>query len=284
MSLSAFCMSKSQYLTRRVVAVPKSKRVRVKRKQLKPYHSDSEDESEKPTRTVANSADSADANATNEASVPRGGDQASGSVGRGLHAGNAFASALQLALLGSGVDASGALGAADATAEASDAILSGVRTAQQKQAQRMARSLVKVKSKRALREETLARNHVTVPRTDEREKRLAKLAASGVVVLFNTLKRQRAAWKREMKKQAEAPVATSMFDDKPVTIRPAAFLDTLAADKQTQRAAAAKKRAAAAAAASSGAKSEPKWSVLRDDFLETKQAAWDADNSDDAEE
>jgi hypothetical protein len=173
-------------------------------------------------------------------------------------------------------------GAVEATTvEASDAILSGVRTAQQKQAQRMARSLVKVKSKRALREETLARNHVTLPRIDEREKRLAKLAASGVVVLFNTLKRQRAAWKREMKKQAEAPVATSMFDDKPVKIRPAAFLDTLATDKQKQRAAAAKKRAAAA---SSGGKSEPKWSVLRDDFLETKQAAWDADNSDDAEE
>jgi hypothetical protein len=261
--------------------VPKSKRVRVNRKKLKPYESDSDDEneSEKPTtRSVADSV------AAPTDSFLRADKAAHASVVGTRNAGNAFASALQLALGSSVVAAAGAAGggAVEATTvEASDAILSGVRTAQQKQAQRMARSLVKVKSKRALREETLARNHVTLPRIDEREKRLAKLAASGVVVLFNTLKRQRAAWKREMKKQAEAPVATSMFDDKPVKIRPAAFLDTLATDKQKQRAAAAKKRAAAA---SSGGKSEPKWSVLRDDFLETKQAAWDADNSDDAEE
>lgn len=174
---------------------------------------------------------------------------------------NNFASALQSAL-GHNSNADDANN--DDNAD-DDEILTGTRTTQQRQADRLARKS-KALAKREPRAQRLSACRQDTPAFGELEKRLSKVAASGVVQLFNALKRQRASWQRQVKLQSRDS------EKDRVEIQPRSFLASLAA------ADAAKKQAKSAAAAGAQVKQESKWSVLRDDFLETKAKAWDADD------
>ncbi len=240
--------------------MPPKKRIRIDKKKIVAYHSDSEDETggadvAKEGEEGAEANDAATADKAESSTTSK----------------NFFAAALQEALSAESTPAVSASVAASARMTG-DAILSGTRTTQQKQVQRQ-RARAALRNRQELRLEVVRRNHVAAPTFGEVEKRLGKLAASGVVQLFNALKRQQEAWKREAKKQS---VGLSLVEDNKVAIKPQAFLDALAADKGKKR--------TASAAAPKAEPDESKWSVLRDDFLEIKSKAWDADSSGDDSE
>jgi hypothetical protein len=151
-----------------------------------------------------------------------------------------------------------------------DTILTGTRTAQQRQADRLARH-AKASGKRERRAVALKVNRQERPAFDEVEKRLAKVAASGVVQLFNALKRQRSSFQRQIKAQ------TRDSDKDRVNIQPKSFLAALTAADNAKKAARQQQQQQRV---KSEVKHESKWSVLRDDFLEKESKAWDAEDQD----
>jgi hypothetical protein len=173
---------------------------------------------------------------------------------------NFFASALQAALATSNVDKKNKSNESIAT----DSILSGTRTTQQRQSDRLTRK-AKSSGQRERRAIVLKINRQERPVFDELEKRLSKVAASGVVQLFNALKRQRSMFQRQLKGQSR------VADKDRVAIQPKSFLATLAAADNA-------KKAARQPQVKSEVKQESKWSVLRDDFLEKEANAWDAED------
>lgn len=173
---------------------------------------------------------------------------------------NFFASALQAALA-----TDNNKNANDVQSVTSDSILSGTRTTQQRQSDRLTRK-AKSSGKRERRGVVLQINRQERPTFDEVEKRLAKVAASGVVQLFNALKRQRATFQRQLKAQSR------VSDKDRVQIQPKSFLATLTAADNAKKAARHQQQVKAEV------KHESKWSVLRDDFLEKEANAWDAED------